>query len=122
MMSTRYVIALGSVAGDLPAGKRHDSNGGTRMSHHNDMLQTNRRISMSSPVIRTDIQIAQVCSAAICEEIGDRLRINLAGEHDRLPHHMTMLVEELAQSDELSPLLVDESEAAVSHANLYRYH
>jgi hypothetical protein len=70
------------------------------MSRHNEMLQTNRRTFMSSPVIRNDTQIAHVYGAAICEEIGDRLRIDLAGEHDRLPHLMMVLVEELAQNDE----------------------
>ncbi len=77
---------------------------------------------MSSPIIRNDTKIAHVCSVAICEEIGDRLRIDLAGEHDRLPHHMMMLVEELAQSDELSSALLDRGEAAGRRSNLYRYH
>ena len=39
---------------------------------------------MISPEARNAIQIDRVCSAAICEEIGARLRIRLAGEHDRL--------------------------------------
>jgi hypothetical protein len=50
---------------------------------------------MTSPAVRNDIQIDRVCSAAICEEIGDQLRIILAGEPSRLPQHMTMLVEQL---------------------------
>ena len=50
---------------------------------------------MTSPAVRNDFQIDRVCSAAICEEIGDQLRIILAGEPSRLPQHMTMLVEQL---------------------------
>jgi hypothetical protein len=50
---------------------------------------------MTSPAVRNDIQIDRVFSAAICEEIGDRLRIALTSEPNRLPRRMTMLVEEL---------------------------
>ena len=50
---------------------------------------------MTSPAVRNDIQIDRVCSAAICEEIGDRLRIALTSEPNRLPQRMTMLVDEL---------------------------
>jgi hypothetical protein len=50
---------------------------------------------MTSPAVRNDIQIGRVCSAAICEEIGDRLSIALTSEPNRLPQRMTMLVEEL---------------------------
>jgi len=38
---------------------------------------------MISPEARNAIQIDRMCSAAICEEIGARLRIRLADEHDR---------------------------------------
>jgi len=58
---------------------------------------------------RNDTQIDHVSSAAICEEIGDRLRINLTGEPDRLPQHMTMLVEQMAQNDCVSTVLSDTS-------------
>jgi len=60
--------------------------------------------------LRTDIQIDHVSSAAICEEIDDRLRINMIGEPDRLPQHMTMLVEQMAQNDYVSAALSDTSE------------
>jgi hypothetical protein len=35
---------------------------------------------MIGPDVRNVIQIDRACSAAICEEIGARLRIRLAGE------------------------------------------
>ena len=75
---------------------------------------------MNSPVVRNDIQIDHVCSVAICEEMGDRLRINLTGEPDRLPQHMMMLVEQIARNDCVSAVLADKSEAAVSRSNLYK--
>src|SRR5260221_108672 len=59
-----------------------------------------RKTFMTSPVVRNDIQIDRVCSAAICEEIGDRLGISLKGEPERLPQHMTMLVEQMAENDD----------------------
>jgi hypothetical protein len=106
---------------ELPAaavGKHHDSNDGVRMSRHAklnlalsvaDRGQTNRRTFMNSPVVRNDIQIDHVCSVAICEEMGDRLRINLTGEPDRLPQHMMMLVEQIAQNDCVSAVLIDKA-------------
>lgn len=54
---------------------------------------------MTSAVVRNDIQIDRVCSAAICEEIGDRLRITLTREPNQLPQHMTMLVEQMRWTD-----------------------
>ena len=54
---------------------------------------------MTSPAVRNDIQIDHVSSAAICEEIGDRLCINLPGEPDRLPQHVMTLVEQIAQNE-----------------------
>jgi hypothetical protein len=51
---------------------------------------------MTRPVVPNDIQIDRVCSAAICEEIGDRLRIKLAAERNRLPQHMMMLIDQIA--------------------------
>ena len=62
---------------------------------------------MISPAVRNDNQIDHASSVAICEEIGDRLRIDLTGEPDRLPQHMTMLVEQMAQNDCVSAVLVD---------------
>jgi hypothetical protein len=54
---------------------------------------------MTGPVVRNDTQIDHVSSAAISEEIGDRLRTNLTGESVRLPQHMMMLVEQMAQNE-----------------------
>jgi hypothetical protein len=62
---------------------------------------------MSSPAVQNDIRIDQFCSGAICEEIGDRLRINLAGEPDRLPRHMMTPVEQMAQDDCVSAVLAE---------------
>jgi hypothetical protein len=47
---------------------------------------------MTSPAV----QIDRIRNAAICEEIGDRLRITLAAEPNRLPQHMMMLVDQMA--------------------------
>ena len=55
---------------------------------------------MTSPSVRNAIQIDGVCSAAICEEIADRLlRTTFAGEPGRLPHHIKTLVEQMAVID-----------------------
>ena len=54
---------------------------------------------MISPEARNAIQIDRVCSAAICEEIGARLRIRLAGEHDRLPQHLIKLMDAIRTND-----------------------
>jgi hypothetical protein len=54
---------------------------------------------MNSPEARNAIQIDRACSAAICEEIGVRLRIRLAGQHDRLPQHLTALMDALRTKD-----------------------
>jgi len=62
----------------------------------------------------SDNQIDHVSSAAICEEIGDRLRTNLTGAPVRLPQHMMMLVEEMAQNDCVSAVPSDKSETAVN--------
>jgi hypothetical protein len=48
---------------------------------------------------RNAIQIDRACSAAICEEIGVRLRIQLAGEHDRLPQHLITLMDAMRTND-----------------------
>jgi len=58
---------------------------------------------MTSRAVRNDIHIDRVSSAAICEEIGDRLRIGLTGKPERLPQHMRMLVEQIAQNDSDQP-------------------
>jgi len=64
--------------------------------------------------LRTDIQIDHVSSAAICEEIGDRLRITMTGEPDRLPQQMMMLVKQMTQNECVSAVLRDTSETAVN--------
>jgi hypothetical protein len=51
---------------------------------------------MTIPALPNDIQIDRACSAAICGEIGDRLRIKLRAEPDRFPQHMIMLVDQMA--------------------------
>src|SRR5260370_800491 len=60
----------------------------------------NRKTFMTSPAVRNDIQIDRVFSAAICEAIGDRLGISLKGEPERLPQHMMMLVQQMAENDD----------------------
>ena len=62
---------------------------------------------MISPVVRNDNQIDHASSVAICEEIGDRLRINLAGEPGRLPRHVMMSVEQMAHNDCVSAVLTE---------------
>ena len=52
---------------------------------------------MNSPDVRNAIQIDRGSSLAISDEIADRLRIKLRGEHDPLPRHLTALVERIAQ-------------------------
>ena len=64
--------------------------------------------------LRTDIQIDHVSSAAICEEIGDRLRINMTGEPDRLPQQIMTLVKQMTQNECVSAVLRDTSETAVN--------
>ena len=54
---------------------------------------------MISPEARNAIHIDRVCSAAICEEIGARLRIKLACEHDRLPQHLITLMDAIRTND-----------------------
>ena len=59
---------------------------------------------MTSPVVRKDSQIERECSAAICEEIGDRLRINLARQpDDMVPEHMMTLVDQMAADEPVMP-------------------
>lgn len=54
---------------------------------------------MTNSEDRNSIQIDSACSAAICEEIGVRLRIRLAGEHDRLPQHLITLMDAFRTND-----------------------
>ena len=46
-----------------------------------------------------NVHIGRVCSAAICEEIGVRLRIELAGEHGPLPQHLVTLLAAIRTKD-----------------------
>jgi hypothetical protein len=62
---------------------------------------------MSSPAAQNDNRVDRFCSGAICEEIGDRLRINLAGEPDRLTRRIMMPVEQMAHDDCVSAVLID---------------
>jgi len=70
---------------------------------------------MASPAVRSDIQIGLGCRAAICEEIGDRLRIALRDDPKGLPRHMTVLIEQIARTDggrpSLAPLLPGPSQS-----------
>lgn len=66
------------------------------MSRHDKVPSAHRSLS---PVVRHEIQIDHVCNAAICEEIGDRLRIKLTGKPGRLPRHILMLVEQMPRND-----------------------
>ena len=54
---------------------------------------------MNSLDARNAIQMDRICRAAICEEIGARLRIRLAGEHDRLPQHLITLMDAMRIND-----------------------
>lgn len=54
---------------------------------------------MNSPDVRKAIQIDRGVSLAISEEIADRLRIRLRGEHDPLPQHLATLVGQLARTN-----------------------
>jgi hypothetical protein len=70
-----------------------------------DRGQTNQKNFMTNPAVRKNIQIDRVSSAAICEEVGDRLRIGLTGKPERMPQHLRMLVEQIAQNDSASAVL-----------------
>jgi hypothetical protein len=79
-----------------------------------DRGHTNRKTLMTSPAVRNDIQIERIVCAAICEEIGDRLRIELADASDPLPRHMAMLVEQMVQSDRVSAYLATKALATTA--------
>jgi hypothetical protein len=79
-----------------------------------ERAQTSRIALMTAPAVRNEIRIDHVSSAAICEEIGDRLRTNLTGEPVRLPQHMMMLVEQMEQNDRVSTIHSDTNETAVN--------
>jgi hypothetical protein len=66
---------------------------------------------MSSPAVRNDVHIDQGSSAAICAEIGDRLRISLKGAPGRLPKPMLILIEQMARNDCGSTVLNEQASA-----------
>jgi hypothetical protein len=54
---------------------------------------------MTNSEARNAIQIDRACSAAICEQIGARLRNGMAVEHDRLPPNLTTLMDAIRAND-----------------------
>jgi hypothetical protein len=65
---------------------------------------------MTRPVVRNDNQIERDSNAAICEEIGDRLRMSLASEPGRLPEQMMMLIDQMAAEQPLMLRIVRTTE------------
>jgi hypothetical protein len=72
---------------------------------------------MSSPAVRNDVHVDHVSSAAICAEIGDRLRIGLKGAPGRLPKPMLMLIEQMARNDRVSTLLIPADQLVMLRPN-----
>jgi hypothetical protein len=64
---------------------------------------------MTRPAVRNDIQIAFGSSAALREEIGDRLRISLSGRPRGLPQHMMVPVAQIARIDSALPYVAPEA-------------
>ena len=64
---------------------------------------------MTNPAVRSDIQIDPCCSAAICEAIGDRLRVTLTGRSNGLPRQMKVLVGQIARTDSGLPHVAPEA-------------
>jgi hypothetical protein len=79
-----------------------------------DRGRTNQKNFMTSPAAPNDIHIDRVSSAAICEEIADRLRIDMTGEPERVPQHMRMLVQQITQNDRVSTGLNAKTKTAVN--------
>jgi len=50
-----------------------------------------------------EIRIDRACNAAICAEIGDRLRIESASRSERLPQHLMLLVDRLTADQRSAP-------------------
>jgi len=55
---------------------------------------------MSGQAVHGDIQIGRTCSAAICEEIGDRLRITMMAGPSGMPRDIAVLVEQIERTDD----------------------
>ena len=64
---------------------------------------------MTCPPVRSDNAFDLGCRAALCEEIGDRLRVALAGGPSGLPEHMMVLVEQIARTDGGLPYVAPEA-------------
>jgi hypothetical protein len=64
---------------------------------------------MTTQAVRNHIQMDGAGSAAISEEIADRLRITLAAEPDQLPRHMMMLVDQMAADQHCVHLTIEEA-------------
>jgi hypothetical protein len=79
-----------------------------------DRGPTNQKNFMTHPAAPNDVHTDRVSSAAICEEIGDRLRIDMTGEPERVPQDMRMLVQQIAQNDRVSTGLNAKTKAAVN--------
>jgi hypothetical protein len=62
-------------------------------------------------VARNDSQIDHASVAAICGEIGDRLRLTLALKPHRLPRNMMKLVERMAADESVILRLPPKTEA-----------
>jgi hypothetical protein len=64
-------------------------------SRRYDRKKTNRETSMTL-AFHHEIRLDRASNAAICAEIADRLRIDLALRPERLPQHLVMLIDRLA--------------------------
>jgi hypothetical protein len=73
---------------------------------------TDGKTLMTNPAARNDSQIDHASSAAICDEIGDRLRLTLARKPHRLPQRMMKLVERMAADKPVTQRLPSKSEVA----------
>jgi hypothetical protein len=56
-------------------------------------------IMMPIPVHRDDVRINRIHSAAVCEEIGERLSVALGTQSVELPDSLLALIEHLAKVD-----------------------
>lgn len=92
---------MATVTTNVKLGSRSPWQGSKAPVISTDRGEANRQTFMTTPAVQNDIQIDRICSAAICEEIGDRLRIKLAAEPDELPQHMMMLVDQMAAGSAL---------------------
>lgn len=54
---------------------------------------------MTNSNVHEVIRIGSACSAAIREEIGARMRFELACEHDPLPQHLVTLMNAIRTND-----------------------